>query len=76
LLCIAEGRLLAQSEAAKIMAEALKNGPTCIDCHKGIAHHLPKEEANGPDELSSPLIFAGQLAVGRRSSHPSAPPMP
>jgi nitrate/TMAO reductase-like tetraheme cytochrome c subunit len=33
-----------QSQAAQIMAEALKNGLTCIDCHKGIAHHLPKEE--------------------------------
>ena len=21
---------------------ALTNGQTCIDCHKGIAHHLPK----------------------------------
>jgi len=33
-----------QSEAAQIMQETLKNGFTCIDCHKGIAHHLPKEE--------------------------------
>ncbi len=33
-----------QSEAAQIMQEALKNGMTCIDCHKGIAHHLPKQE--------------------------------
>jgi nitrate/TMAO reductase-like tetraheme cytochrome c subunit len=28
------------------MPEAIKNGLTCIDCHKGIAHHLP----NFPDE--------------------------
>src|SRR5476649_703581 len=28
------------------MPEAMKNGLTCIDCHKGIAHHLP----NFPDE--------------------------
>ena len=34
-----------QSQAAQMMQEALKNGLTCIDCHKGIAHHLPKEEA-------------------------------
>jgi cytochrome c-type protein NapC len=33
-----------QSQNAQIMAEALKNGLTCIDCHKGIAHRLPKEE--------------------------------
>lgn len=24
------------------MPDAVKNGMTCIDCHKGIAHHLPK----------------------------------
>lgn len=35
-----------QSQASQIMAEALKSGMTCIDCHRGIAHHLPKE----PDE--------------------------
>jgi cytochrome c-type protein NapC len=22
---------------------AQKDGKTCVDCHKGIAHHLPKE---------------------------------
>jgi nitrate/TMAO reductase-like tetraheme cytochrome c subunit len=32
-----------QSAAASIMQDAMKNGATCIDCHKGIAHHLPKE---------------------------------
>jgi nitrate/TMAO reductase-like tetraheme cytochrome c subunit len=35
-----------QSQAAQIMAEAMKSGMTCIDCHRGIAHKLPKE----PDE--------------------------
>jgi len=31
-----------QSEAAqKVMAEGFKAGLTCIDCHKGVAHHLP-----------------------------------
>jgi cytochrome c-type protein NapC len=29
--------------------EAKAQGKTCIDCHKGIAHHLPKEYHN-PDE--------------------------
>jgi cytochrome c-type protein NapC len=28
--------------AAKVMAEGFKTGLTCIDCHKGIAHKLPK----------------------------------
>jgi nitrate/TMAO reductase-like tetraheme cytochrome c subunit len=32
-----------QSEAAqKVMAPGLQAGLTCIDCHKGIAHHLPQ----------------------------------
>ncbi len=36
-----------QSEAAqKVMAPGLSSGLTCIDCHQGIAHHLPKM----PDE--------------------------
>ena len=29
--------------AAKEMQQAEKDGKTCIDCHKGIAHLLPKE---------------------------------
>lgn len=29
--------------AAAKMAQAQKDGKTCIDCHKGIAHLLPKE---------------------------------
>ena len=31
-----------QSPASQVMLVALKGGATCIDCHKGIAHHLPK----------------------------------
>jgi cytochrome c-type protein NapC len=40
-----------QSAAARAanMPQAIKNGLTCIDCHKGIAHHLPKF----PDEDES-----------------------
>ncbi|WP_036626430.1 cytochrome c-type protein NapC [Pantoea sp. AS-PWVM4] len=35
--------------AAKMHTKAVEEGKTCIDCHKGIAHHLPdmKEEKNG-----------------------------
>ena len=29
--------------------KAKDDGQTCIDCHKGIAHHLPKEYRD-PDE--------------------------
>jgi cytochrome c-type protein NapC len=31
--------------AQAMHASAEKDGQTCIDCHKGIAHHKPKEEA-------------------------------
>jgi cytochrome c-type protein NapC len=30
--------------AARIHADAMQAGQTCIDCHKGIAHHLPAGE--------------------------------
>jgi nitrate/TMAO reductase-like tetraheme cytochrome c subunit len=33
------------------MPEAVKKGLTCIDCHKGIAHHLPKfPDEDEPEE--------------------------
>ena len=39
-----------QSAAAQTMFEAIKSGATCIDCHKGIAHKLPKD----PDDVDEP----------------------
>ncbi len=30
-----------KSVAAKMHDQAVKDGQTCIDCHKGIAHKLP-----------------------------------
>ena len=39
-----------QTVAAQIMPEAMKNGATCIDCHKGIAHKLPVD----PDDAEEP----------------------
>jgi len=36
-------------KAQKMHAEAKQQGKTCIDCHKGIAHLLPKEYVD-PDE--------------------------
>jgi nitrate/TMAO reductase-like tetraheme cytochrome c subunit len=33
-----------QTAAAQVMFDAIKNGATCIDCHKGVAHKLPEEE--------------------------------
>lgn len=31
-----------QSQASQVMMLAIKSGATCIDCHRGIAHQLPK----------------------------------
>jgi cytochrome c-type protein NapC len=39
-----------QSAAAQIMFAAMKDGATCIDCHKGIAHKLPVD----PDDAEEP----------------------
>lgn len=42
-----------QTEAAqKVMAEGFKAGMTCIDCHKGIAHHLPKFPEEDEDDAA------------------------
>jgi cytochrome c-type protein NapC len=38
------------SMARKNHAEAQKDGKTCIDCHKGIAHLLPKEYRDPNEE--------------------------
>jgi nitrate/TMAO reductase-like tetraheme cytochrome c subunit len=32
------------ARAQEKMAEGQKEGKTCIDCHKGIAHSLPKRD--------------------------------
>jgi cytochrome c-type protein NapC len=37
-------------KAQKMHAEAKLTGKTCIDCHKGIAHLLPKEYRDPEDE--------------------------
>ena len=44
-----------QSEAAqKVMTPGLKAGLTCIDCHQGIAHHMPKmPDEDEPDKASA-----------------------
>jgi nitrate/TMAO reductase-like tetraheme cytochrome c subunit len=43
-----------QSQASQVMFDAMKNGMTCIDCHKGIAHKLPEipdeEEPAKPEQ--------------------------
>jgi cytochrome c-type protein NapC len=39
-----------QTPASKMMQDGLKAGLTCIDCHTGIAHHLPEEPEEKEDE--------------------------
>ena len=39
-----------KSAAKKNHLEAQAQGKTCIDCHKGIAHHLPKEYRSDDEE--------------------------
>ena len=39
-----------KSTAAKNHKLAQEQGKTCIDCHKGIAHHLPKEYRDPSEE--------------------------
>jgi len=39
-----------KAEAAQTMQAGFKAGLTCIDCHKGIAHQLPKD----PDDTDEP----------------------
>ncbi len=36
--------------AQKVMIPGLQAGLTCIDCHKGISHHLPKTAAASGDQ--------------------------
>jgi cytochrome c-type protein NapC len=38
--------------AAKRHAKAMEEGKTCIDCHKGIAHHEPSEPEEKPQATS------------------------
>jgi cytochrome c-type protein NapC len=39
-----------KSTAAKNHKQAQADGKTCVDCHKGIAHHLPKEYRDPSEE--------------------------
>ena len=34
------------------MMPGLQAGLTCIDCHKGIAHHLPKTSDNSRNQVA------------------------
>jgi nitrate/TMAO reductase-like tetraheme cytochrome c subunit len=38
--------------------DALKTGETCIDCHKGIAHHLPASAKPAAEEEAASEDFA------------------
>ena len=41
-----------QSRAAKRHQDAIDEGKTCIDCHKGVAHELPKGAFEAEREIS------------------------
>jgi nitrate/TMAO reductase-like tetraheme cytochrome c subunit len=61
----------AQSETAqKVMAPGLEAGLTCIDCHKGIAHHLPKTEEDDPKGEPA----ADQPAIQNEPAKPNQQP--
>ncbi|MDF3810640.1 MULTISPECIES: NapC/NirT family cytochrome c [Rhodopseudomonas] len=54
------------TKAATAMAAAMKAGKTCIDCHKGIAHHLPDINADHRAAFAALAAAAAALtpAVG------------
>lgn len=47
--------------ASRRHQRGFKKGETCIDCHRGVAHHLPKEEYEEDDEDEED----GETVVGR-----------
>ncbi len=48
--------------AARIHADASKNGGTCIDCHKGITHHLPQKKVlTAVDEQALDIEYAEEI---------------
>ena len=49
------------SEAAAQMQVAMNDGSTCIDCHKGIAHHLPDMTSGYKKTVSDLLAQAESL---------------
>ncbi len=72
-------RAIAQHEQ-----ELLTNKKTCIDCHKGIVHQMPKgldlADLNGDQKTAdSPAAdpeTGNSPAVGQEESSPAAPPAP
>jgi trimethylamine-N-oxide reductase cytochrome c-type subunit TorC len=56
-------------EARNVMQKALKEGRTCIECHRGIAHKLPNLMLSFKGSLAGKSVQAGQkIAVGPRKS--------
>ena len=52
-----------ENRAADNHQVALDEGKTCIDCHQGIAHELPKGWQEAYKEMSNDLAAAGELAL-------------
>jgi len=54
-------------EARRFMKPAAERNQSCLDCHKGIAHHLPKEMNTGVDPALARLMdqaAGARLATG------------
>ena len=51
------------TEAAAKMQVAMNDGSTCIDCHKGIAHHLPDMTSGYKKAVSDLLAQAESLTA-------------
>ena len=58
----AQEKLVAAKEwSAPVHQTAMKEGQTCIDCHKGIAHELPNMQGVDPGWKTPPELQGEQL---------------
>ncbi|NLH83508.1 MAG: cytochrome C [Phyllobacteriaceae bacterium] len=60
-----------KKEASDQMQKAWKEGGTCIDCHKGIAHKLP-DMTTGWKSISAALIEASKTATWAPGDKPTS----
>lgn len=49
-------------KARKAMIPAAAKDQSCIDCHKGIAHHIPKPDPNAGPQLNESLVASSLTA--------------
>ena len=63
-----------QPKAAKAMQEGFAKGMTCIDCHTGIAHHLPHDPLDDDDDTDTAKPDAAKDAAAPAAA-PKAEPV-